>query len=1111
MTIIEINKKNRNAMKGSIHNDLEMAWNDNTLMDVLLGHVPKLRPTKSDSKANREIHKLKEVLEKYQFSETNAEAFLNEVSDIISQIQEIAPHWYGLSIEEVSYFIAMQNFCVISGFGGMGKSFFIFRLEEQLENNLIPHLCVYGKFQKTIEDIDFSEIRRAAEKGTFLFVADAINEMDYSSQINLINEIKLLRDCKGLRVIMSYRTHKLSEDVLTSLNGLASYQYSFSGVSYESALEELMRKPVLNVYKYESVLYSNNAFYLQMLSRVLSKSVLEDEEINSFSTLTHILEAYIKDTLGKKHWRNTKTTTKWMYDNREREIPRTELCALIEQPDEYILLMKQYGLFNEREIQGEVYYSFLIETLTDYMLARYFVQEIQGKRESEQLAIIQQRRADFFGMDEAFIISLFDLSNDYHRIKRLLIRSGLNESFTFEVLSHIVFKQADAKSFQSAFPISNQANPLLTLGGYSNKPYNCINFLNEYYFNSPERQEKELSSLLSGQVIPGRLTERLKNMVYFVSVVNTDIAEEMLWFALWCTASPNQRTRCFALKLLYEITKKEPVYIDKIIAQWDRISDCYIKEAVIQVLSLVSDIEGHGIQEFLSGCMNDPLFHLARSIKRIEKAQGTPYRYIHFRKENLYEYQRRKKIPKRLNDLFWYLDILDKYLLPFRYWSEEHVDCIAEFLLAQKNEIESWNRTLEKMFCCVKNGECNGSSSFEKWVQMTYAPSFSLEVIDMRSFLISFGKCIETIMIRYGIDVFNQKGISELSFSNSLFRKVIDVSVDCYYGSIMCNYFTNNFASYNNTQNSIGFEVYDPLEYDEEEINLASPAPTYESAIETMGDIALSFIDRYDTYDEIWSKDAEQSIANIQHLFQPVRYKKNEWIMLNAKIRLSGNKRVETYDIHCCTDPSIHLTGKYEDRFLTIELPKYLGSLDQYRMCAQKPDICKVVPSIKGNTDWFDATELMFPPAQIVKDLDLHYDLSNMSWITKAGDIVIRCDNNKKSYLQSEISSAIFMRKDFYDFYTAGKPIHFFCFTEKMLDGKGYTSEASLHLEFSAGKLVNKFYNAEEQSLRRDRSDPVCHTCPYGFVESVTEKNIDKDEVNKLMEQFGYRYSSDNE
>lgn len=1109
MSYTTINKANRNYMRGTIQEGPEMAWNDSSLMDTLMGRIPKLRATSKDDKVKVQIRNLQRILENYRYPDTNSDDFLAEVSNCVSKIRDSEPYWYGISIEEISYFLAMQKFCVISGFGGMGKSYFIYRLEEQLENDSIPHLCIYGKYQKEINSIDFSEICSAAKNSTFILIVDAINELDHSVQAELINKIQPLCSCKGFRVIITYRTHKLSEDILDSLNSLASYQYVFSGVSYESALEVILRKPVPNVYKYESILYSNNAFYLQMLCRVLSKPVVTDEEINSFSILTHILEAYIKDTLGKEHWAYTKTTAQWMYDNRRREIPRTELFKIIKNPDNYILLMKQYGLFTEFEIHNELYYSFTIETLSDFMLARYFIQEIQGKTETEQLEIIKHRRSDFYGMDEVFIVALFDLTNNYPLIKRLLVSSNLINSFDFEVLSHINFNPSDIKSFQLSFPITDVANPLLILGGYSEKPFNCVNYLNGYYTATPERQMGELSSILSGQEISGRLTDRLKNMVYFVSVVETDVAEEMLWFALWCTASSNQKTRCYAIKLLYEIIQKAPNYIEPIIACWGRITDFYIQEAVIQVFSLLTFIEGHGIKEFLSNCMDNPTFHLARSLKRIGIAQGAPYEYIQFEKENLYQYQAGKTIPKKLNDLFWQLDFKEKYLLPFRYYSENHIDGITKFILAPKNEVELWNSTLAEQFSCVKNGQCNGSPSFEKWLQSKYKPGFSLDRLDVISFLISFGTCIENTMMQYGVDVFNQRGTNELTFGNSVYRKVIDIAVDRFYGSIMCNYFTTIFSSFNNTQNSIGFEIYDPLEYEDEEIHLASPIPTFESAIEAIGDTALSVIPRSDSYDEAWSKDAEQSIANIQNLLQPVRCKKTEWILLNAKIRLSGQRHIETYDIHCCTDPNTHLTGRYEDRFLSIESPDYNKSIALYHTCADKPGLCKKIPSIKGDKDWFDTTELMFPPAQIVRDLNLHYELATMSWNTETGDIVIRCDNNKKSYMHSEISSGIFMRKDYYDFYFASKPIHFFCFTEKMFNKRGYTDEASLHLEFSQGKLIRKFFNIDEQKIGQDMSIALCKACPHGFGNTGAKEVAEIDEYLELLKHLGYSRTSD--
>ena len=1084
MSISTINTANRNYMRGTIHQDFEMKWADGTLMETLLGQIPSIRPTVYDDVVRNEIRKLGSVLKSYCYNQTNSADFLGQVNVIIDEIREKEPKWYGFSLQTVSYFISMQKFCLILGHGGIGKSYFIYRFEEQMQDNSIPHLCIYGKYQKTLGDIDFDEIRSAAESKEFVFVIDAINELDLSCQKNLIQELKTMSHCQGLRIVVTYRTHNLSGEVSSLLENMATYQYTFPGVSYESALDTILRTPVLNVYKYEDILYSNNALYLSMLCKVLSKPQVANENVNSVASLTCILEAYIKGVISIDHWENTKTITKWMYDNGERQITHAMLTALIgPSDDDYIFEMKQYGLLDEHLWHDEPSYSYTIETLTDFLLARYFTQEMQGKAESKQLEIIREKRETFVNMDEAFILALFDLTDDYSLIARLLKKSELIESLDLEALSHITFSAEQIKSFQETFLISDPFSLILYIGGYSDKPYNCVNFLNNYYMKNLSRQQAELSEVLSGRYIEGRLIERLKNMIYFVSVINKEIPEEMLWFSLWSTASANQKARCYAMKLLYEIIGKAPHHIDSVIAQWDNISDPYIQEAIIQVFSLHSHITGHGVQKFLISCMENKNFCQARSIKRISVSQGAPYKYINLDKTDYYQHTDNQEIPKPLSSLLLHLNFVEKYLLPFRYWSKDRIDRVTNFMLAPKYDVKLWNENLEQTFSCVKDGMCQGSFSFQNWVFNKHTPLFSTETLDTTSFLLSFGRCIEEIMGLYGIDIYQHERMDEITFQNSVYRKVIDISVDRFYGSLMCNYYTNSFASYNNKQNSIGYEVYDPIAYDDEEINLASPAPTYESSIEHIADKAVAFIERLTKYDETWSKNAEVSIANLKRLFQPVDYKRHQWVLLNAKIYLKGNGRIETYDVHCCTDPSLHLTGQNDDHFLTIELTQYTACIDQYCHCSDMPCLCKDIPPIKGSKDWFDNSELAFPPAQIIKDLNLHYNLPSMSWNTESGEIVIRCDNNKHSYFNGEMSSAIFMRKDFYDLYIDCNPIHFFCFTEKMLDGQGYTDEASLHLEFKNGELAALFYNKDEQEIRASTTNPLCDNCPACFPE----------------------------
>lgn len=1110
MNIDEINITNRNYMRGTIHHDYEMKWEDDTLMETLLGQLSSIRPTAHDDTVRNEIKHLDSILKSYNYEKTDSSKFLKEVEDAINRIEDKQPRWYGHSFQTISYFVSMQKFCLISGHGGIGKSYFIYRFEEQMQTNAISHLCLYGKCQKTLDNIDFNELRSTAENNLFVFVVDAINELDLSCQDNLIRELQAMSNCRGLRIVVTYRTHNLSKGILASLEDMASCRYTFPGVSYESALDVILRMPVLNVYKYEDILYTNNALYLNMLCGVLSGPQVADEEVNSISSLTYILETYIKRSIGIVHWKNTKTITEWMYNNGESRIPRSILTTLIGPAnDDYIFKMKQYGLLDEYQQDDDVFYSFAIQTLTDFLLARYFIQEIQGKSEYDQLKIITNRRKIFWGMDEAFVLALFDLTDDYDLIKRLLKKTDLIGSLDFQVLSHINFNTEQIKSFQTSFHINDPSLLILYLGGYSNKPFNCVNFLNSYYIEDLTRQQTELSRVLSGEYFPGRLIERLKNMIYFVSVTDTEISEEMLWFSLWCTASAHQKARCYALKLLYEIIRKAPHYIDTVIAQWNNILDPYIQEAIIQVFSLQAHNNCHGIQGFLRSCMENRDFCQARSIKRIAISQGTPYKYINADKTNYYHPSSYKEIPKELSRLFLHLDLAEKYLLPFRYWSEDHIDGISSFLIASKQDVKLWNERLEQTYSCVKNGICQGTFSFQNRIFEKYKPSFSLETLDAASLLLSLGRCIEDIMKAYEIDVYRQKMPHGRAFLNSVYRKVIDISVDRFYGSLMCNYYTNSFASYNNIQNSIGYEVYDPIPYDEA-IYLASPAPTFESSIEHMADQLVSFINPLPQYDEAWSKNAELSIANLKRLLQPINYKKHQWILLNARIHLDGQGRIETYDLHCCTDPSVHLTGRHDDRFLTIELSQYAASIDQYHHCNDTPWLCKDVPSIKGDKDWFDTTDLVFPPAQMIKTFNLHYELSSMSWNTEDGEIVIRCDNNKSSYFDRKVNGAVFMRKDFYDLFIADTPIHFFCFTEKMLEGKGYTDEASLHIEFKNGELVAQFYNIDEQGLWESATNPLCNDCPFGH---ATEEEAQRQEAlidfEELLKKLSYKYGID--
>lgn len=49
------------------------------------------------------------------------------------------------------------------------------------------------------------------------FIFDAINEIDEQSQLELINELKKIKDTKGLRIIITYRTHTMDESMMKNV------------------------------------------------------------------------------------------------------------------------------------------------------------------------------------------------------------------------------------------------------------------------------------------------------------------------------------------------------------------------------------------------------------------------------------------------------------------------------------------------------------------------------------------------------------------------------------------------------------------------------------------------------------------------------------------------------------------------------------------------------------------------------------------------------------------------------------------------------------------------------------------------------------------------------
>lgn len=1106
-----LNKNQKDRMNAISNPAYVMEWENPEFMDYLMGELPKIRRYQKDKEAEHEISSLEKVLATYDAFFSEKSAFIEEIAKKISDIQNVKGSWHGLSLYEIETYMSLHSFCLISGEGGIGKSYFIKCFEEQLEQNNIEHLCIYGKFEKNTNNINVEEIIKASDEG-FVFVFDAINEISEEGQNNLIDILTELKKYPRIRIIISYRTNSMDNVILKKYQEISEYEYKFPGVSFESALSEILRLSVSDVYMYEDILYSNNALLLSMLSDVLSSQKLVAKTENGIASITFILEQYIKKTIGKVFkdsltcqgidvWKDTKRVAQWMYRNAKKRIDETSLLSVIKTGENFLSSMIQMGFMDAYESDDEKYYHFIIDSLTDFLIARSLFEDISGKNYEEQISIIKLKVESLYNLEEALIIAIFDnISPDYKKIKDLIKDTELIEHLDFNTLVKVHFKRDDIKVFLEMFKPIDHSDLLQSMGGYTDKPFNCSNYLFDYYCESRERL-CELSNILAGYHVQNGIKNRLKNVLYYTTLNDrTDKREdEAFYFSLLCCAAPNKDVRCLAMKLLYEVVSKNECYVDRVILEYNRIFDFYIQEAVIYVLSQMRK-DNSKIIDFYKKIIAEQDNLNAKSLRRISAYFGKPYSYINWNRKNLFKYNEDAVVSDYLSDILFYVDIMNKDFLPFRYWGKDHINMYTKFLANDKNEISSINNYLYNKYSCVCGGKCSGWLAFENRIMPEIESIAEIKTLDMNSFMESFEKVFRYIFEYYNISVDRKSmNIREGDFYHSVYMKGVDIATGLYYGSLMCNYYTNQFATYNNIQNSIGYEVYDPLEYGEDVI-ITAPIPTYQDFIERLGDYAINSLEMPVQRDVCWVGNVELTRRNVLHLLETVELKHQKWVMLAGRVSLHEEDKYETrwkdtYDLWCCSSENETIYDDGNARYLTIELEEYIGNLNSYPDNESKPWLCKNVKNINNQSEVFEKTSLVLPPSNIIRFFNLKLNVSDLSWETQDKEKVIICNNNKNSYYRDPIGGTVFIRKDYFDKFLEGNTVKYFAFTERFIPDTGYADETSLHFEIVNGKIEKEIKNNGVYSRRNNGDNPLCSACPHT---NIADDEVDNSSISNI-------------
>ena len=1097
-----LNDRNRKYMKDGINNNLNFEWEDTHLLNQIIRKIDDIYPYSSDPQDFiddkyylNEINRLFKLLFNRTIDKVD---FLNKLEKLFNEMLVKYPslsYQYRYNINLYKEIVSKSNKLIIKGCGGIGKSYFIYKLEEALSENNIDHLCVYGKYNDSISETIFDEIKN--KKKDFYFVIDALNEFNESEQQKLLDHLKSIQK-KNINIIITYRTSSLKNNIVEQLNKLLINEYDFKGVDFESSILTLIETYGVETVRLIDIIESNNPLYLTMLNKILFNSKIKGEKIPSIAQITFIMESYIKGICGLDNWKFVKKIGSYMFDNNKISITEDELKTITGNKfDCFVENMIQNDFMGTYEHDDILYFLFTIQRLSDYIIARSLFDFIKDRDENDIVNIINEKLEKMYSMHEAFALVLLDKykDKDINVALRIIFKSNIGKELDINIFKKISFNNKQIKSIQEFIKYENVQNLFLLLGGYPNRPFNCKNYLNQKILDNENVQKKLLVKYRESEYLM-----HLKNMVYTLPFLEkeNDILEEYFYYAFWLMSVPVERIRKLAIKVVYDISYKSNKFANYLIELYDKVNELYIKKGIIHVLTKLS--KTRKITNFIKSIYFNPEEIDAEIVYRTS---------VYLNKEDEYQLLNKKNINTiiskdvnvdsklNLKQIIFIADIYEKYLLKFqRYTDENTLSLYNNFILNDNKEIYEYNNKLYKQFRCIKNnGYCKysvGNSMFKEHME-----PIEIINIDSKRMFILFQEIFKKISDTYGYDCYEKEkfDIHLNKFENSLLKKILLLSQDILLGSLMTNYYTSEFSIYNDDK-TLGYKNYSYIMYDEEKIYLTSPVSPYNELIDKLNNKLCEEIDLYKNNDYRWYNSKKKSIENCCKMTNPIIFDNNSWSLIGGYVHLFVADFINVfYSCYMAFNPPKKLVGNEDSRYLTIENKIYYGNVSDYTYKKYSKNMS--IPNFESNSSDIKETNLSFPSPSLVKYLNLKYNFRTSSWDDVDGNQIILCDNNTKSFYKYPVSGAIYIRTDVLEELKKHNDIVYWCYTEKLYKNYGWNEKASLHLELNSNGKVIKEYNNNNLSYSEKKVPLKCKKCKYNIYEK--HNKISNDYTIKII------------
>ncbi len=1115
MQIKEMNDIQRNMMRPETNLDIEYQWEDPYLEDKLLGLLKELevyyeyteyakKYDIDEATLRTKIKEFNDVIDLFNSRKIGHYKFLEIIKEKIKVIENLLPFVHIPSYEWYEGFISEYKSIFIKGPGGIGKSYYLYKLEQKIEANEIRHICLYGKFSKRLNSLNWTEILNSSKQKEFVFIFDAINEISKEERDLLLNKLEELLNIEGFRAIISCRDSMIAYEEEEKYKTLLLNKYDFQGIQFEDAIIKLIESFGVHATKFDNIININNPLYLNSLRKALSKPGISIENLNGYSQITLILETIIKDKISSEAWEMTKVIDEYLYLSNKTNITKDEIVSVLgngKNANLYIQDMKTKGLINEYSLDGKIYFTFYLETLNQFMMAREFIKEIDGKSADQIIELIKYKRESGLGnCIEAFFISLFDkFHQDIETV--LVIFKGTNRyDVNFkEVLAKAKFTNQDAiNKIQEHLILGNPLSDFPIFGGLVMKPFNCMNYFNNFFKNT-----ENLWAFANNKTYQeSQIKSKLHNILYYSILIDEDshFIEEFFWFAFWCMSSINSNNNKLAKKIVFHITNKFSRFVSILSEIYFDVEDEYIKNGIVGVLASLTQEHRDLIENLFSILIKDKKETNAYRLHKISQYLYGENVYIKWKKKNRLRFLGNKKAMDEVYSLLFVSNLYDKPLLPFDSYSDKDEIKLLHPFIKNKNKIIRWNKKISKKYKCILSGDCEGDGLVER--SIVKRNRINIKLLNPKKLFIGFQKEFLTQLKFFNYDINRNEIFDRINpFSDSLLKKIIIITRDNFFGSLMCNYYTKEFR----TWERIGYEPYNQYEYGEG-ITITSPISIYNEKIDLMMEKILRRIQIPEVKNINWANDYELSKSNLFNLIAPFSFEREEWILIGGNIDIREKSKNELiwddcymFSISIDSDRKITIY-KDEDREHAIDRPSYTGNINEY--VNMETDICYTMDETEGHSEVFKSTAFLLPPSKIIKEFNLEYEYKNSTWKEQQNnEVIIFTNNNACDYYNENFSYALFMRKKEFDILYAKHDVRFFGYTERFIKKTGYSNESSRIVEFDSTKILKDFEWYNNDLMKNFSTENKCESCQHGFKKEMERSPEDLKKMGRFMEE----------